>query len=171
MGGGRRASSAAAVNTQNYEDPTGGFGIGVDGLRPGPDDVIEGVRAQLRGSVVTSGDAGDEPCPAWNAMHQDRAAVTARCTGTGDVVDAVTFARERDLLVAVRAGGHSVAGLSTVRDGVLIDLSGMRGVQVDPQRRLARVQGEALLSDVDRECQVFGLATPLGRVPETGWPG
>jgi FAD/FMN-containing dehydrogenase len=136
-----------------------------------PDDVIEGVRARLRGSVVTSGDAADEPRPAWNAMHLGQAAVTARCTGTGDVVDAVTFARERDLLVAVRGGGHSVAGLSTVRDGVLIDLSGMRGVQVDPQRRLARVQGGALLGDVDRECQLFGLATPLGRVSETGVAG
>ena len=115
--------------------------------------------------------ARDEPRPVWNAMHVDRPAVTVRCTGTADVVDAVNFARERDLLVAVRGGGHSVAGLSTVATACSSTCPAMRGVQVDPDRRLARVQGGALLGDVDRETQAFGLATPLGRVSETGVAG
>ncbi|MFC7658126.1 FAD-binding oxidoreductase [Pseudonocardia benzenivorans] len=137
------------------------------------DDVLDELDAALRGTVVLGGtDPGaPEPCPEWNAMYGDPAALTARCTGTADVVEAVRFARERGLLVGVRAGGHSVAGLSSVPDGLLIDLSGMRGVMVDPQRRLARVQGGALLGDVDRETQAFGLATPLGRVSETGVAG
>jgi FAD/FMN-containing dehydrogenase len=137
------------------------------------DDVLDEFRSRLRGPLVTSDEpaARDEPRPVWNAMHVESPAVTVRCTGTADVVDAVDFARERDLLVAVRGGGHSVAGLSTVHDGVLIDLSAMRGVQVDPDRRLARVQGGALLGDLDRETQAFGLATPLGRVSETGVAG
>ena len=138
-----------------------------------PDDAVSGLRAQLRGQLVVCDDpqAASEPRPVWNAMHADRAAITVRCAGTADVVDAVNFAREHGLLVAVRGGGHSVAGLSTVRDGMLIDLSAMRGVQVDPERRLARVQGGAVLGDVDRETQAFGLVTPLGRVSDTGVAG
>jgi FAD binding domain/Berberine and berberine like len=137
------------------------------------DDAINTLRTQLRGQLVVSDDpqASVEPRPVWNAMHVDRPAITARCAGTADVVDAINFAREHGLLVAVRGGGHSVAGLSTVGDGMLIDLSAMRGVQVDSERRLARVQGGAVLGDVDRETQAFGLATPLGRVSDTGVAG
>src|SRR5919112_3544461 len=141
----------------------------LDGSQEGlAGEVLEELQTRIRGPVLTSADAEPDggPRPPWNAMYADHAAVTARCTGTGDVIDAISFARGRDLLVAVRGGGHSVAGLSAVGGGLLIDLSGMRGVQVDPVRRLARVQGGALLSDVDRETQVFGLATPLGRVSE-----
>jgi FAD/FMN-containing dehydrogenase len=132
------------------------------------DDAINTLRTQLRGQLVVSDDpqASVEPRPVWNAMHVDRPAITARIAGTADVVDAINFAREHGLLVAVRGGGHSVAGLSTVGDGMLIDLSAMQGVQVDPERRLARVQGGAVLGDVDRETQAFGLATPLGRVSD-----
>lgn len=93
------------------------------------DDAVAGLRTQLRGELVVSDDpqALSEPRPVWNAMHVDRPAVTARCAGMADVVDAVNFARDHGLVVAVRGGGHSVAGLSTVRDGMLIDLSAMRG--------------------------------------------
>ena len=137
------------------------------------DDAINMLRSRLRGELVVSDDpqASIEPRPVWNAMHVDRPAIAVRCVGTADVVDAVNFARDHGLLVAVRGGGHSVAGLSTVRDGMLIDLSAMRGVQVDPTRRLVRVQGGAVLGDVDRETQAFGLATPLGRVSDTGVAG
>jgi hypothetical protein len=93
------------------------------------------------------------------------------CAGTADVVDAVSFARERGLLVAVRGGGHSVAGLSKVDGGMLIDLSPMDGVIVDPRERTAIVQGGALWADVDRETQAFGLATPGGVVSDTGVAG
>jgi FAD/FMN-containing dehydrogenase len=137
------------------------------------DDAVDELRTKLRGQLVLSDDleARIEPRELWNAMHVDRPAITVRCAGTADVMDAVDFARDRGLLVAVRGGGHSVAGLSTVRDGMLVDLSAMRGVEVDPERRLARVQGGAVLGDVDRETQAFGLATPLGRVSETGVGG
>ena len=137
------------------------------------EDIIQELQAHFRGAVVAQdgAQAGAEPCPLWNAMFTDRPALVTRCTGTADVADAVIFAREHGLLVGVRGGGHSVAGLSTVSDGMLIDLSAMRGVQVDPVRRLAHVQGGALLGDVDRETQAFGLAVPLGRVSETGIAG
>ncbi|MGH3836626.1 MAG: FAD-binding oxidoreductase, partial [Pseudonocardiaceae bacterium] len=95
----------------------------------------------------------------------------AQCSGTADVVDAVNFAREHDLAVAVRGGGHSIAGLSTIEDGMLIDLSALRDVQVDPEQRLAHVQGGAVLGDLDRETQAFGLATPVGVVSDTGVSG
>jgi FAD/FMN-containing dehydrogenase len=107
----------------------------------------------------------------FNAMHVARPALIAQCSGTADVVDAVNFAREHDLAVAVRGGGHSIAGLSTIDDGLLIDLSAMRGVQVDPEQRLAHVQGGAVLGDLDRETQAFGLATPVGVVSDTGVAG
>ncbi|HEY2195348.1 MAG TPA: FAD-binding protein [Actinomycetospora sp.] len=138
-----------------------------------PENVLEELRAHLRGQVVApdGADVATEPRVAWNAMHPERPSISTRCTGTADVVDAVGFAREHGLLVGVRGGGHSVAGLSSVGEGMLIDLSLMRGVQVDPERRLAHVQGGALLGDVDRETQAFGLATPLGRVSETGVAG
>ncbi len=137
------------------------------------DDVLEALRGQLRGQVIES--AGPSGVPntrdVFNAMHLRRPALIAQCSGTADVVDAVNFAREHDLAVAVRGGGHSIAGLSTIEDGMLIDLSAMRGVQVDPEQRLAHVQGGAVLGDLDRETQAFGLATPVGVVSDTGIAG
>jgi FAD/FMN-containing dehydrogenase len=107
----------------------------------------------------------------YNAMHTDRPALTVRCASTTDVVDAVALARERGFTPAVRGGGHSIAGLSATDGGMLIDLSPMSAVHVDPEARVAHVQGGALLSDVDRETQAFALATPLGAVSETGVAG
>ncbi|MGH3548593.1 MAG: FAD-binding oxidoreductase [Pseudonocardiaceae bacterium] len=137
------------------------------------DDVLDALRAQLRGQVIGSPEPSGVPHTrdVFNAMHPGRPAVIGQCTGTADVVEAVNFAREHGLAVAVRAGGHSIAGLSTIDDGLLIDLSPMSGVQVDPEQRLAHVQGGALLGDLDRETQVYGLATPVGRVSETGVAG
>jgi FAD/FMN-containing dehydrogenase len=104
-------------------------------------------------------------------MHRRRPALIIRCRGTADVVDAVKFARQHGLLVAVRGGGHSVAGHSSCDGGVVIDLTRMRGVDVDPDARVARVQGGALWGDVDRETQAFGLVVPGGVVSETGVAG
>jgi FAD/FMN-containing dehydrogenase len=134
------------------------------------DAELDGLASRLRGRLDI-GPTAPSDRPTWNALHPDDPAVAVRCLGTADVVAAIDLARDHDLLTAVRGGGHSVAGLSTVAGGLLVDLAGMRGVQVDPGRRLARVQGGALLGDVDRETQLFELATPLGRVSETGVAG
>ena len=135
-----------------------------------PEDRLEELRTQLRGGAYGLADRA-ESHPPFNAMYPDQAAITVRCSGTADVVDAVNFARQEGLIVAVRGGGHSIAGLSSSRGGLLIDLGAMRGVMVDPERRLAYVQGGALLGDMDRETQRFGLATPGGVVSDTGVAG
>ena len=136
------------------------------------DESIDELRARLRGEVVTPSDPsyGLQRRP-YNAMHVDRPALLIRCTGTADVVEAVEFARERAIEVTVRGGGHSVGGLSSSDGGMVIDLELMRGVEVDPDARIARVQGGALWGDVDREAQLFGLATPGGVVSDTGVAG
>ncbi|GAA4703727.1 FAD-binding oxidoreductase [Phytohabitans rumicis] len=137
-----------------------------------PDDVLDQFRAQLRGEVLTASDPGfDQVRPVFNAMHQEKPALAIECSGTADVIDAVNFARDRQLAVTVRGGGHSVAGLSSQEGGVLIDLSQMRAVDVDVEERVAHVQGGALWGDVDRETQAFGLATPGGVVSDTGVAG
>jgi FAD/FMN-containing dehydrogenase len=135
------------------------------------DTAFERFRSSFRGDLLTPEDAGYAERPIYNAMHRRRPALIARCTGTADVVEAVGFARERGLLVAVRGGGHSVAGHSSCDGGMVIDLTRMRGVDVDPQARVVRVQGGALWRDVDQEAQPFGLVVPGGVVSETGVAG
>src|SRR5437879_9857396 len=104
-------------------------------------------------------------------MADRHPALIARCTRVVDVVTAVRFAREHDLVIAVRGGGDSVAGFSTCNGGVVIDLSGMRAVEIDPAKRIARVQGGALLEQLDRAAQEYGLACPVGVVGHTGVGG
>ena len=135
------------------------------------DDQFEQFRATIRGDVQTPSDPGYSDKPVYNAMHQPRPALIVRCTGTADVADSVKFARDHNLLVAVRGGGHSVAGHSSCTDGFVIDLTRMRGVDVDPDARIARVQGGALWGDLDRETQQFGQIVPGGVVSETGVAG
>jgi hypothetical protein len=143
-----------------------------DGQRTSVDEsTIDQFTTSIRGDVLKPGDPRYGEKPVFNAMHQRRPALIIRCTGTADVVDAVKFARQHNLLVAVRSGGHSVAGHSSCDDGVVIDLTRMRGVDVDPESRIARVQGGALWADVDRETQAFGLIVPGGVVSETGVAG
>lgn len=133
---------------------------------------LEQLRAETRGAVLEPGDEGEhEVREAFNAMHPSTPAVTVRCDGTADVTAAVRFAREERLPLAVRGGGHSIAGLSSIDGGVLLDLAPMRGVVVDADRRLAIVQGGALWADVDRETQAFGLVAPGGVVSDTGVAG
>ena len=107
----------------------------------------------------------------WNGAVDRHPAGIARCTGVADVVAAVRFARDHDLEIAVRGGGHNVAGTAVCDDGVVIDLSAMRAVWVDPARRTAWVQGGALWGDVDHETQAHGLATTGGIVGHTGVAG
>jgi FAD/FMN-containing dehydrogenase len=135
-------------------------------------DPVDELRTRVRGAILEPTDPGStEVREIFNAMHPSRAAVTVRCTGTADVIAGVNYARDHGLPLAVRGGGHSIAGLSSVADGVLLDLAPMRGVQVDPERRLAVVQGGALWGDVDRETQAFGLVAPGGVVSDTGVGG
>ena len=113
----------------------------------------------------------DEACTLFNSMIERRPAAVARCAHPQDVVGALGFAREHGLEVAVRAGGHSVAGLSLVDGGLVIDVRGMAGVEVDPDARVARVGAGATWADVDRATQPHGLATTGGRVSTTGVAG
>jgi FAD/FMN-containing dehydrogenase len=135
-------------------------------------EVIEGFKAALRGPLLQSGDADyDAARSIWNAMIERRPALIARCAGTADVMAAVAFARDHGLPLAVRGGGHNIAGNAVCDDGLVIDLSRMRDVHVDPDARLAAVGGGALLADVDHETQAFGLAVPLGINSTTGVAG
>ncbi|WP_331235734.1 FAD-binding oxidoreductase [Natronorarus salvus] len=136
------------------------------------DRSLSALRTRHRGELIGPEDEGyDDVRAVWNGMIDRRPAVIVRPTGTADVVAAVEFARESDLEIAVHGGGHNVAGLSTVDGGVVIDLSEMNGVVVDPSARRVRVQGGATLGDVDHETQLHGLATALGAVSETGVAG
>lgn len=135
-------------------------------------DAVAALRADLRGLVALPGEEGYEAARTiWNAMIDRRPAMVARCLGAADVVRALRFARDQDLAVAVRGGGHNIAGSAVCDDGLLIDLSLMRSVRVDPLARTAQVQPGATLSDFDREAQAFGLMTPLGINSTTGVAG
>ena len=133
---------------------------------------IGGLVAGIRGEVLTPRDgAYDAGRRIWNGMVDRRPAVIVRCSNAQDVRHAVSFARERRMLVSVRGGGHHIAGNSVADGGLVIDQSGLRTVRVDSERRIARVAPGALLGDFDREAQAFGLATPLGINSTTGVAG
>jgi FAD/FMN-containing dehydrogenase len=136
------------------------------------DEALAQLRATIRGEVLTPADPGYSGVrPAYDAMHPGRPGIVVRASGTADVIDTVNFAREHGLPVAVRGGGHSVAGLSSIDGGLLIDLALMNGVDVHPEARVARVQGGALWGDADRETQAVGLVAPGGVVSDTGVAG
>lgn len=133
---------------------------------------VEAFKSSLRGELLASGDEGyDEARAIWNGMIDKRPALIARCTGVADVIDAVNFARTNNVLVSVRGGGHNVAGKALVDGGLMIDLSLMKGIHVDPKARTARAQPGCTLGDLDRETQAFGLAAPAGIVSTTGIAG
>jgi FAD/FMN-containing dehydrogenase len=133
---------------------------------------VDNLRETLRGTLMQPHDAGyHEARAVWNGTIDRRPAVIVKCAGTADVMAAVDFARKHDLEIAVRGGGHNVAGTAVCDDGIVIDLSAMRAVWVDPRAETARVQGGAVWSDVDYETQALGLATTGGIVSHTGVAG
>lgn len=139
---------------------------------PLDDAAADQLRAVFRGEVVTPADAGyDQHRRVWNGSIDRRPGLIARCAGVADVRSAVRFARERDLLVAVRSGGHSFPGLSVCDGGMVLDLGLMKGVRVDPRRRRVRAQAGVLLGELDQETQAFGCAVPAGIVTHTGLAG
>jgi FAD/FMN-containing dehydrogenase len=136
------------------------------------DETIQAFVTGMRGPVLRPGDTGyDDARTVQNGLIDRHPALIARCTGAADVITAVNFVRDRGLPLSVRGGGHNVAGNAVCDGGVTIDLSPMRGVHVDPRARIAHVQGGATWGDLDRETQVFGLATPGGVVSTTGIGG
>lgn len=137
-----------------------------------PDEKLEELRMGFHGPVITpADDEYDLARVVHNGMFDRRPGLIIACQSTGDVIDAVNLARQLDLLVAVRGGGHGIAGHCICDDGLLIDLSPMRGVWVDADSRTVRAQAGATWGDVDRESQVFGLAVPGGVVSTTGVAG
>src|SRR6266536_874941 len=133
---------------------------------------IQAFAEGVRGLVLQPGDDGyDEARAIWNALIDRRPALIVQPTGAADVVDAVNFAREHDLVLSIKGGGHNVAGNAVNDGGIVIDLSQMRGVHVDPSTKTVRAQGGATLGDMDRETQLFGLAVPAGVVSTTGIAG
>src|SRR3954451_617048 len=136
------------------------------------DATVAELAAELRGAVICPGDAAYESARAlWNAAHDKHPALIVQAAGPADVAAALRFARSEKLEVAVRGGGHSIPGFSTVEGGIVIDLSLMRGVLVDPVGRRAIVQGGATWRDIDLETQAHGLATTGGLVSTTGVGG
>lgn len=137
-----------------------------------PQSEIDGLKAGLRGQLLLPGDVGyDAARTVWNAMIDRRPSLVVRCTGVNDVRCAVDFARTHGLLVAVKGAGHNIAGSAVCDNGLLIDLSGMRSVRIDPDARVAHVEPGATLADFDTEAQAFGLATPVGINSTTGIAG
>jgi FAD/FMN-containing dehydrogenase len=133
---------------------------------------LESLAAEMRGPLITPQDPGyDASRAVYNAMIDKRPALIARCADAADVIAAIRHARREGMLIAVRGGGHNGAGLGTCDDGLVIDLSGMRGVLVDPKARVARVLGGSTLGDVDHATHAFGLATPSGVISTTGVGG
>jgi len=137
-----------------------------------PPKIIERLRRELRGHLLLSGDQGYELARrVWNGMVDHRPALIAQCVAVSDVVACVNFARERQLLISVRGGGHNYAGKAVCHGGFVIDLSPMKGIQVKPKQRTVRAQAGLRLGEFDRETQKFGLATTLGINTDTGIAG
>jgi FAD/FMN-containing dehydrogenase len=134
--------------------------------------VVTALKRQLRGPLLQPGDPEfDAARSVWNAMIDRRPALIVRCAGVDDVVAGVNAARVHGLPLSIKGGGHNIAGLAVSEGGLMLDMSQLRGVQVDPARRLARAEPGCLLGDVDRETQAHGLAAVLGFVSATGCAG
>lgn len=141
-------------------------------FKPLDGSAVESLKAGLRGPLVLPGENGYDAARAlWNGMIDRRPALAVRCFGVNDVKRTVDFARTNGLLTSVKGAGHNIAGSAVCEGGLLIDLSGMRSVRIDPVARIAHVEPGATLGDFDAEAQAFGLATPLGINSTTGVAG
>ena len=135
-------------------------------------DTIKALTETVRGRVIIASDPDyDDARAVYNAMHDRRPHAVVQCTDSADVMAVIAAARDRGVDLAIRGGGHSVPGFGTVDDGLVIDLSPMKGVRVDPAKKVARVGGGATLGDVDHATYPFGLAAPGGIVSTTGVAG
>ena len=138
---------------------------------------LEAFKARLRGELLQANDAGYETArQVYNGMIDRHPRLIVRCANVADVIAAVHFAGDNDMLVAVRGGGHNGGGLGTCDDGLVIDLSRMKGIRVDPVARTVRVEGGCTWGDVDHATHAFGLATPSGLSPrpalaDSPWAG
>jgi hypothetical protein len=133
---------------------------------------VDEFEASLRGRLIRSGDSDYQTARAiYNGMIDKRPALIAQCVDAADVIAAVNFAREHDVLLAVRGGGHNGPGLGLCDDGLVVDLSRMKGIRVDPATRTVRVEPGCRWGDVDHAAHVFGLAVPTGIISTTGVPG
>src|SRR5438105_8128486 len=133
---------------------------------------VQELASHLRGALLRPGDAGyEQALLVYNGMIDKRPALIAHCVDVADVIAAVNFAREHELTLAVRGGGHSGPGLGTCDDGLVIDLAGMKGIRVDPSARTVRVEGGCTWGEVDHATHPFGLATPSGFISTTGVGG
>ncbi|HEU5099093.1 MAG TPA: FAD-binding oxidoreductase [Roseiflexaceae bacterium] len=140
--------------------------------RPVSEDALQSLVTHLRGPLIRSDDAAyDAARRVYNGMIDRRPALIVRCANVADVIAAVNFARDQQLTIAIRGGGHNGGGLGTCDDGIVIDLSIMRGVRVDPAAQTVRADGGCLLGDVDHATHAFGLATPFGIMSTTGIGG
>ena len=136
------------------------------------EEAIEDFRKSLGGPLILPGDGEyDEARTLWNGMIEKHPALITRCVGVSDIIESVKFGRANDLLVAVKGGGHSFPGNSVCNGGLMIDLSGMKGIRVDPVKRTARAEPGVKWGEFDRETQAFGLATTGGTVTDTGIAG
>jgi hypothetical protein len=134
--------------------------------------VVSDLERHIRGPLFQPGDPEfDDARSVWNAMIDRRPALILRCTGVEDVVAGINAARVHGLPLSIKGGGHNIAGLAVCEGGLMLDMSQLRGVQVDPARRVARAEPGCLLGDVDRETQAHGLAAVLGFVSATGCAG
>ena len=134
--------------------------------------VVQEFAANLRGELIRPEDQGyDSTRAVFNGMIDKRPAMIVRCAGPADVIQGVNFARTHDILLSVHGGGHSVAGNAVCDGGLMLDLSPMKGVRIDPARRSAQAQADMTLGEFDHETQALGLATTLGVVSVTGIAG
>lgn len=135
-------------------------------------EILDNFKMQIKGHVLFPGENGYEDSRSlWNAMVENKPGMVVRCLGTADVISSIKFAREKNLLVCIKGGGHNIAGHASAEGGLMLDMSLMRGVWIDKKNKIAHAQAGCLLGDIDRETQLHGLATVLGFVSQTGIAG